>query len=41
MIFPLAFILLAVNSAFSARTYIKVSSKFSTMDVIEMILEKA
>lgn len=40
-IFPLAFLLAAVISAFSAYTYIKVTSKYPSVGGIAMILEKA
>jgi len=39
--FPLAFLLAAIISAFSAYTYIKVTSKYPSAGGIAMILEKA
>ncbi|MEQ9736218.1 MAG: amino acid permease, partial [Algiphilus sp.] len=40
-LFPLAFLLAAVISAFSAYTYIKVTSKYPSAGGIAMILERA
>ena len=40
-LFPLAFLLAAIVSAFSAYTYIKVTSKYPSVGGIAMILEKA
>ena len=40
-LFPLAFLLAAIISAFSAYTYIKVTSKYPSAGGIAMILEKA
>jgi amino acid transporter len=40
-LFPLAFLLAAIVSAFSAYTYIKVTSKYPSAGGIAMILEKA
>lgn len=40
-LFPLAFILAAIISGFSAYTYIKVSSKYPSAGGVGMILHKA